>query len=485
MKQLIEMYSDIGVTEEQTPSERRAIHIVNQASIAAVLFSVLFLFTNLYSGFYDVVLPSVCSGLSFAFVPYLNYRKKYFAAKRLFVGIGMLATTIVVSMSELHTNMYYYFASVFAAILVFFPKKKYLKRILSITFICISSSMLISYFGLLPKLSLLNPLFLGVINILLIILIIYVLIATLMKENHIFEQKTIQLLKNINERNLELSAEKEKVEITAEVLIETNAHLHQEVNEREKVERSLRASNHTLQQFTYVASHDMKEPLRTISSFSGLLARRLDSKLDEREQEYLDFITNGVKRMSVLVDDLLKYAPLNNPVTFEKIDLNNTIIAIKHSLINLLNRKNGKVEIGEMPVLYANRSQLNQLFQNLISNGLKFNNKENPEIRIDCQEQETDYLFSVSDNGIGIAEEHQEKIWMLFQRLHTREQFEGSGIGLSVAQKVVTNHQGSIWVESKQDQGTTFYFTISKNLCASSKKMAELQGKIEEEIAQN
>lgn len=485
MRQLIEIISKIGTTKEHTPSERRMIHIVNQASVAAILFSFIFLVANLYSGFNDSIIFSGLVIALFTLVPFFNYRKKHLIAKKLFVSIGMAATVIIVAMSELNTHTYYFFACVFAAMLMFFPKKRDLKIILTINVLCMSSSMLISYFNLLPKLSLLNPLALGIMNVLLLMLVIFFLVDTIMKENYLFEKKTSQLLANINERNLELSAEKESGETTAEVLIETNAHLHQEMIEREKVEKSLRESNHTLQQFTYIASHDMKEPLRTIGSFSNLLARRVAGKLDEREREYLDFITNGVNRMSILVDDLLKYAPLSNPVTFEKVDLNNTLELIKHSLINLLERKNGKIEVEQLPELYVNRSQLNQLFQNLISNGLKFNNKENPQIQITCKEQESDYLFSVSDNGIGIPEDYQEKIWLLFQRLNNREQFEGSGIGLAIAQKVVTNHQGRIWVESKPEQGTTFHFTISKKLCPPSLEVRELTDLVIKETTHN
>lgn len=475
MRHIIDFFSSIGTTEKHSPSEKRIIHIVNQASVIAILFTIIFLFSNLYYSTYDTVIPSLLSIILFALVPFFNYRKEYKKAKLFFVSISLITTTLTVAATELHTHMYYYFVIIFAVMLVFFPKKGYLKLIFAVNLICISCSMTISYLDLLPKLSLPNPEILGVINMLILFLVIYMSVSTLMKENYVFEQKTIKLLGNINERNVELKAEKEKVEIASDILTKTNADLHQEVIEREKVEKSLRESNYTLQQFTYVASHDMKEPLRTIGSFSGLLARRLSGKLDEREQEYLDFITDGVSRMSFLLDDLLKYATLNNPISFERLDLNNTVQVIKHSLMNLLERKNGEIEVGKMPVLYANRSQLNQLLQNLISNGLKFNNKQNPKIKITCQEQEDSYLFCVSDNGIGIPKEHQEKIWMLFQRLHSREQFEGSGIGLTVAQKVVTNHQGSIWVESETDKGTSFYFTISKKLSLPSVEMLELR----------
>ncbi len=485
MRKLIEIISNIGTTREQSPSERRLIHIVNQASVAAILFSIVFLIANYYSEAYDTIIPSLFAIALFAIVPFLNHYKRHSVAKSLFVGLALFLTTISVAVSELDTNMYHYFVIVFSAMLVFFPKRSSLKIILTVNLSCMGGSILVSYFGILPKLTLINPLVLGVVNILILLSVVYVLVSTLMKENYLFEKKTVQLLKNINERNLELSDEKTKFETTTEVLIETNAHLHEEMIQREKVEKSLRESNRTLQQFTYVASHDMKEPLRTIGSFSKLLERRVVDKLDEREREYLDFITNGVNRMSILVDDLLEYAPLSNPVTFEQVDLNNTLELIKHSLINLLERKNGVIEIAQLPSLSANKSQLSQLFQNLISNGIKFNNKANPQIRITCQEQETDYLFSVADNGIGIPKAYQEKIWDLFQRLNNREEFEGSGIGLAIAQKVVTNHQGRIWVESKENEGTTFHFTISKNLITPSKEVSELTDLVVKETAHN
>jgi signal transduction histidine kinase len=485
MNYRIENISNIGVNKQDSLRKKRVTRMVNQAAVIGIFFCSVSTIINLLTGFFSSAFFPFISGLLFATVPYYNSIGKYTKAKVIFSAIGYTTTFLIVSIVEISTYTFYYFICVFAMTLMFFPAKKQHGKILTITLFCMCGSLSIAHFELFPKIEVANSLFFGILNAVLLLFMLYVIVYSLVKENGIFEEKTIDLLDSINEKNEELVKEKNKVEATASTLIKTNSHLEQEILEREKIERSLRESNQMLRQFAYVASHDMKEPLRTIGNFSGLLAHKLKGKLSENEAEYLDFITDGVGRMSTLVDDLLKYAQLSNPMTYEEVNLNNTVFLISHSLKNLLDRKNVKLTIGQLPTLTANPSQVQQLFQNLMSNGIKFNNKSNPEIQIDCTEDETAYTFSVRDNGIGIPVEDQQRIWMIFQRLHSRAKFEGTGIGLAVVQKIVNNHQGNIWLESVENEGTTFFFTILKNLQPPSAELIELQETIDDEIVQN
>ncbi len=249
-------------------------------------------------------------------------------------------------------------------------------------------------------------------------------------------------------------------------LVQEKHHEIEEKNEKIQIQNKLlEQSNTELQNFAYVASHDLKEPLRMVSSFSGLLKKRYDTVLDERGNEYMYYITDAVERMNALLDDLLDYSRVNtSDKDLEKINTGNIAAKVKLNLTPVLEEKAGTLEIpfDKMPELLGNKSQFSQLLQNLISNGLKFHNGKDPLVKVDCEERKSDYLFSVKDNGIGISEENQKKIFDMFTRLHTREQYEGTGIGLSTCKKIVERHGGTIWVESKQGEGSTFLFTVKK-----------------------
>jgi len=212
---------------------------------------------------------------------------------------------------------------------------------------------------------------------------------------------------------------------------------------------------------------DLKEPLRMVNSFSGLLKRKYDDVLDDRGQEYMYYITDAVDRMGILLDDLLDYSRVTtSDKNSELVNTGNVAAKVRMNLTPRLEEKSGDIIINydKMPAIQGNKSQFGQLLQNLISNGLKFQNGKPPVVKVDCEERKKDYLFSVKDNGIGISEENQAKVFEMFTRLHTREQYEGTGIGLSTCKKIVDRHGGEIWVESEEGQGATFFFTVSKHL---------------------
>jgi len=245
-----------------------------------------------------------------------------------------------------------------------------------------------------------------------------------------------------------------------------------DITERKKAETELKQKtdelmhvNKELEQFVYVASHDLQEPLRTISNFAGLFEEEYSDKLDEDTNQYLKFIVDASSRMQNLIKDLLDFSRIGRKIVFEIIDSNKILLEIIAEMGSSIKESNAKIKYPDLPSLKGNAVELKQLFQNLISNAIKFRKKDvPPEIEITAEEKETEYLFSVKDNGIGFEEEYKDKIFIIFQRLHNATEYPGTGIGLATCKKIVTQHNGRIWVESKLGEGSTFYFTISKNL---------------------
>jgi PAS domain S-box-containing protein len=242
----------------------------------------------------------------------------------------------------------------------------------------------------------------------------------------------------------------------------------QDITERKEFEEKLRQNNiqldqknKELEQFAFIASHDLQEPLRTISSFTELLTEEYASKFDSNANTYIRFIAQSATRMRDLITGLLEYSRLGNKIVLEQTDCNEIL---KHALENLhvsIKESGAIIKFEALPVLNAYPIELELLFQNLIGNGIKFRKKETtPEIYIKAVKNEFDWQFSFADNGIGIDQKHFEKIFLLFQRLHSRDNYDGSGIGLSHCKKIVELHNGKIWVESKAGEGSVFYFTI-------------------------
>lgn len=222
----------------------------------------------------------------------------------------------------------------------------------------------------------------------------------------------------------------------------------------------LKRSNEELEQFAYVASHDLQEPLRAITSYTQLLAQRYQGNLDDKADKYINYVVDGVTRMQQLINDLLAYSRTGKGHEFELADCN---AAVQQSLYNLqiaIAEKKALITCEAMPTLMADEFQLVQLFQNLIGNAVKFCRQDIPSIHIGAVRRQSEWLFSVRDNGIGIAPEYADRIFIIFQRLHSRRKYSGTGIGLAMCKRIVERHGGRIWVESQEGEGATFYFTI-------------------------
>lgn len=228
----------------------------------------------------------------------------------------------------------------------------------------------------------------------------------------------------------------------------------------------LKRSNDELEQFAYIASHDLQEPLRMVTSFLSQLERKYKPQLDEKAGQYIHFAVDGATRMRRIILDLLEYSRIGRKeYQIEKVDINNVVSEALKLNQTTIEEKNAVVEWDNLPAIMASRVPLQHLFQNLISNGLKYQKEDNqPIIKISAKETQTHWQFSVKDNGIGIAPQFHDKIFAIFQRLHGNQEYTGSGIGLSICKKIVENFKGQMWVDSDENKGTNIYFTISKVL---------------------
>lgn len=245
------------------------------------------------------------------------------------------------------------------------------------------------------------------------------------------------------------------VEERTEQLREKNEELEQNTEELAK-------SNAELEQFAYVASHDLKEPLRTIGSFTQLLADRYSGKLDADADDFIAYVVDGVNRMQILIDELLAYSRVGT--SRKPLSPTNVEVVVSHALANLdatISANGAIITSDALPDVTGDEVQLTTLFQNLIANAIKFQDQKIIEIHIGAENQEEESLFWVRDNGIGIDSEHAERVFQIFHQLHGRNEYEGTGMGLAICKKIIERHGGRIWVESELGKGSTFYFTIA------------------------
>ncbi|HEY8934213.1 MAG TPA: ATP-binding protein, partial [Cyclobacteriaceae bacterium] len=233
----------------------------------------------------------------------------------------------------------------------------------------------------------------------------------------------------------------------------------QEISLKKQVE--LEVKNKELEQFAYLASHDLQEPLRTVFNYMQIFEEDYSHQLDDDAFKYIHAVKNATKRMSSLVKSLLEFSRLGRDRILTPVDCDKLIMHVIDDLQILIEKSNAVIHVGEMPSINLYETEMSQLFQNLITNAIKFQNKNNqPEIHITSKKINDKWQFSIKDNGIGISPAHFRKIFEIFQRLNNGAEYEGNGIGLAYCKKIIDLHQGEIWVESKPGNGTTFNFTI-------------------------
>jgi len=240
-----------------------------------------------------------------------------------------------------------------------------------------------------------------------------------------------------------------------------NQQLRQEIAAREQVQAALRRSNAELEQLAYVASHDMQEPLRMIASYLQLVADRYGDALDADGHEFIGYAVDGAKRMQALISDMLAYSRVSTRARpFQPTDSARIVATAERHLQIAIEEGGAEIERGELPVVLGDEVQLLQLFQNLIGNAIKFRGQAAPRVRVTAEPADDGWCFSVGDNGIGIAPEYFERIFVLFQRLHGRKEYPGTGIGLATVARAITRQGGRVWAQATPGQGAVFHFTL-------------------------
>lgn len=255
-------------------------------------------------------------------------------------------------------------------------------------------------------------------------------------------------------------------ERTSELVI-ANEQLHQKTGD-------LVRSNKELEQFAYVASHDLREPLRMVTCYVQLLSERYKDRLDQDANVFINFATDGASRMYQLINDLLDYSRVGtrgNP--FELVDCEQVFDKSINNLKMVVEESGAEVTHDPLPKTVADFSQLEQLFQNLIGNGIKFHREESPRVHVSAMSNANHWVFSVRDNGIGVDPAYKDRIFVIFQRLHASDKYPGTGIGLAICKKIVERHGGSIWVESEPGKGATFFFTLPKEGAQKTKVLEQ------------
>lgn len=262
----------------------------------------------------------------------------------------------------------------------------------------------------------------------------------------------------------QVAALEQLLEVTERTVAEQSDHLETALRELDARNHELRRSNDELETFAYVASHDLQEPLRMVASYSQLIARRYSDKLDDAGREFIQFAVDGATRMQLLIEALLEYSRVGSrPQAFDPVHLDAVVEAVLSDLRLRVQETDAHVTHDPLPTVMGDKTQLTQLFQNLVSNALKFRGNNPARVHIASERGTSEWILSVRDDGIGIDAKYSERIFQIFQRLHTRDEYPGTGIGLAVCRRIVERHNGRIWVEPVPGAGSVFKFTIPLN----------------------
>lgn len=322
-----------------------------------------------------------------------------------------------------------------------------------LAFVCLKIYFLENVSDFLPK----EKIHIQVLAGLAILMLGFLGVYRFKEESQIARRQLEQAIKDLKKNNRILTEKESDLEVI-------NQNLYEEIEERQRIFKALQSSEQRYKNFAHAASHDLKEPLRMIQSFSQLLGKRNKDHFDKSSLEYLEFILTASQRMNQLIQDLLEYSSLaTRDIKLKLVDLNDILVIVKNNLHVQIAESNAIIHSEKLPTILGHSTFILQLFQNLISNAIKFRKPDvQPVINIKVIEKNGTYRFAIQDNGIGISLEYQQKIFEVFTRLHSKVEYDGSGIGLATSKKIVESLGGKISVESDFGKGATFHFTIPR-----------------------
>lgn len=436
MRQTFRKVQHLGIEEGQTPLEKRSIMLLNE-----ITFILLFLEALIYPEFlYPVNFAAIAVILLIQFFTIgplvLSYFNRTIAAKWYFNIVFMLFMTALIATHgwELRADYCYLIFTVTA--IIFFKKTSHRTFLIISIIVCyVFAIYYISNF----------PIFFedhvttwnSSIVFLAMIFSITLIVSRFVADNESYQKDLTKALDS-------LQGEQAKIEIQ---------------------NKTLASVNKDLERFAYISSHNLKTPIRTIRSFTDLIERDLKRGKQENFEEYLDYIKQGTSQMQLLVTDILEYSQYNQQDTFEtsEVDLNK-IIHFTHSQLQTITEKEIKLQVPNLPIIQSNKTFITAIFQNLIENGVKYNESETVEITINYIDKEHIHCLSFKDNGIGIEPIYHDRIFKMFERLQNDSKYTGSGVGLGMSKKIIEKLNGRIWLESTLGQGSTFYVEFPKNV---------------------
>lgn len=434
MKQLINKIRYFGVQAEQTPNQQRSITLLNEITIFLLLLQSLVYPEVIYNlDFRGVVVMLIVQ--AFTVGPLiLSFFNKTVAAKWYFnVVFTIFMTLLIITHGwELRADYCYL---VFTVTAIIFFNSKFHRLLLIILIVC-------CYLFAVYYTDNYTAIFAGNIsewNSMIVfssmIICITLVISRFVSDNESYQNELTKTLDALQQKQA-------KIEIQNDSL--------------EKV-------NKDLERFAYISSHNLKTPVRTIRSFSDLISRDLKKGKQDNLEEYLDFIKQGAAQMQLLITDILEYSKFNQQQNFEttEVDLNNTINFI-HTQLQSFTDKKIHLQVSKLPTIHSNRTFINAIFQNLIENGVKYNEAKEIKIKISYQDKGDKHLFCFNDNGIGIEAVYHDKIFEMFERLQNDPKYNGSGVGLGMSKKIIEKLNGEIWVKSNLGEGSTFFVSLPK-----------------------